>query len=219
MPRSCGPCTCETRNELDRRLLRMALSHKTYRGLSREFGYSEDALRRHRLRHLEVDLGEVMSTMHQARTDALQEVHQKELEQVKEVMANSTAGRLENAGSFLDQLREVRSRAANLLDQAEMAQDLRAAGTFLKELREQIRLMAELEAKLTPSPADNINEEAKTWLRKLFAFQYERMKSKLPDDEEDDVSADVPSEENMDKEDPQERQEESRQTRRSPEAC
>jgi hypothetical protein len=130
----------------------MDLSGETFRVLSREFGYSEDALSRHKANHLSADLGGVKAAMDEAREEALAEVRRKQTETTKAEAKEGMASRLENAANHLDQLREVRSKAASFLDQAEAAQDLRAAGTFLKELREQIRLMAELEGKLASQP-------------------------------------------------------------------
>jgi hypothetical protein len=152
MPRPCGPCSDKRRNELDRRLLEMDISGETFRGISREFGYSEDALSRHKANHLTLDIGAVKAAMEQARERELEKVRQKELEDIKDEAANSMAAKLENAASFFDQLREVRRKAANLLDQAEKAKDLKAAGVFIRELREEIRLWAELEGKLAAQP-------------------------------------------------------------------
>jgi len=156
MPRACGPCGDKRRNELDRRLLEMEISSETFRRISREFGYSEDALSRHKTNHLIVDLGNVKQAMEEAREQALAEVRQKETDEIEAEVKGSMAARLENAASFLDQLREVRREAAKLLDRAETADDLKAAGVFLRELREQIRLWAELEGRLAMQPQINI---------------------------------------------------------------
>lgn len=156
MARPCGPCQDKLRNELDRRLLEMDLTGETYRSISQDCPYSEDALRRHKTNHIIADVGDVREAMIRAREAALEEARLRELETVRdEVVAEAKEGmaaRLENAASFIDQLREVRDKAAALLDQAEASSDLRAAGTFLKELREQIRLMAELEGKISNQP-------------------------------------------------------------------
>ncbi len=153
MPRPCGPCGDKRRNELDRRLLEMETSGETYRRISQEFGYSEFALRRHKENHITVDLRAVMA---QAREAALEEARQRELAKISAEVANEVktgmAARLETCASFLDQLQAVRDRAAALLDRAEASEDMKAAGTFLRELREQIRLMAELEGKISGQP-------------------------------------------------------------------
>lgn len=156
MPRPCGPCGDNRRNELDRRLLEMEISRETFRAISRDFAYSEDALRRHRENHLAIQVADVHATMEQAREKALAEAKERALEEIKEEAADSMASRLQNAASFLDQLREVRNKAASFLDLAECAGDLRSAGMFLKELREQIRLWAELEGKLASQPQINV---------------------------------------------------------------
>jgi len=134
----------------------MELSGESFRTISLDTGYSESALKRHKSNHLGQDLQDIRAVMQQARIEALEEAKAREREEVKGEIAaearETTAARLENAASFIDQLREVRDKAANLLDQAEASDDLRAAGIFLKELREQIRLMAELEGKISNQP-------------------------------------------------------------------
>ena len=156
MPRPCGPCPDKRRTELDRRLLEKDLTGESFRRIVEDFGYSETALRRHLENHIAADLGDIKAIMEQARIEALEEAKTKEREDLREEVASaakdSMAARLENAASFIDQLNEVRARAANLLDQAEASDNLRAAGVFLRELREQIRLMAELEGKISSQP-------------------------------------------------------------------
>ncbi len=136
--------------------MEMEINRESFRVISREFGYKVDALRRHKTNHLVVDLAAVKQAQDDARRRAAEEAHAKELENARAEVAGSMAARLENAASFLDQLREVRSKAASLLDRAESAQDLKAAGTLLRELREQIKLWAELEGKLAAQPQINI---------------------------------------------------------------
>ncbi len=156
MPRPCGPCSDPRRKELDRRLLEKDLNGESFRRISEDFGYSETALRRHLNEHLAVELSQVKAAKEEARSEALERVKAGELKDIEHGAAEGMAARLENAAGFLDQLKEVRTKAANLLDKAEGAQDLRAAGTFLKELRETIRLWAELEGKLASQPQINI---------------------------------------------------------------
>lgn len=156
MPRRCGPCDDKRRNEIDRRLLNKEISGESFRRISSDFGYSEIALRRHLANHLIVDLATVKAAKDEARRKAEAEVQahetEKAMEEVKKGIQTGMAARLDNAANFLDQLKEVRSKAATLLELAEKAEDLRAAGVFLKELREQIRLWAELEKKLADNP-------------------------------------------------------------------
>jgi len=156
MPRRCGPCDDKRRNEIDRRLLNKEISGESFRRISSDFGYSEIALRRHLANHLIVDLATVKAAKDEARRKAEAEVQARETEkalaEVKTEVQIGMAERLENAANFLDQLKEVRNKAATLLELAEEAEDLRAAGTFLRELREQIRLWAELEKKMDENP-------------------------------------------------------------------
>jgi len=156
MPRQCGPCGDKRRNEIDRRLLNKEISGESFRRISADFGYSEIALRRHMTNHLTVDLATVKAVKDEARRKAQEEAQARETErtlaEVKAEAQTGMAARLENAANFLDQLKEVRSKAATLLELAEEAEDLRAAGTFLRELREQIRLWAELEKKMDENP-------------------------------------------------------------------
>lgn len=161
MPRPCGPCGDKRRNELDRSLLEMEITGETFRGLSREFGYSEDALSRHKSNHLVIDLSEAKQAVEKAKEEAKQREAEvakaATLADLKEKAVNSMSARLENAANFLDQLREIRDKAADLLDQAESAQDMKASGVFLRELREQIRLMAELEGRLPQAQVTIVN--------------------------------------------------------------
>lgn len=156
MPRPCGPCSDPRRNELDRRLLEKDLNGESFRRIAADFGYSETALRRHLSEHLSAALSEVKAAKDSAKERAKETIMAEELDNIKAGAAKGTVARLENAASFFDQLRELRDKAASLLDQAEGAKDLRSAGTFLKELREQIRLWAELEGKLAAQPQINI---------------------------------------------------------------
>jgi len=64
-----------------------------------------------------------------------------------------------NADSLLDQLKEAREKTLSLLDKAERAADTRVYGApvaYLKEIREQIKLWAELEGRLASQPQINI---------------------------------------------------------------
>ncbi len=138
----------------------MDLTGETYVSISREWGYSEDSLRRHKTNHIAAVVGDIKAIMERARIEAMEEARRQELEGIKDEVASAAkegmAARLENAASFIDQLNEVRAKAASLLDQAEASDNLRAAGVFLRELREQIRLMAELEGKISSQPTVNI---------------------------------------------------------------
>lgn len=141
---------------MDRRLLEKDLTGESFRRIVEDFGYSETALRRHLENHIAADVGDIKAIMEQAREEALEEARLQEMADLREEVTSSAkdsmAARLENAASFIDQLNEVRAKAASLLDQAEASDNLRAAGVFLRELREQIRLMAELEGKISSQP-------------------------------------------------------------------
>lgn len=157
MPRPCGPCQDKQRNELDLRLLEMEISGETIATISRETGYSEDSLRRHKANHVVKQLGDVRALMIEARelarAQALEEARENELEvikcELKDTIKVDLSNRLELCQTPFDQLKILRERAATLLDQAESSQDMKSAGSFLKELREQIRLMAELEGRIS----------------------------------------------------------------------
>lgn len=156
MPRPCGPCGDNRRNELDRRLLEMEINGETFRRISQDFGYSEYALRRHLNKHLIIDLAAAKQSKELARQKAIEETQAAELEKAKSdaeaAVKDSMAARLDNAINYLDQLRELRTKAASLLDAAESSGDLKSAASFLRELREEIRLMGELEGKLAAQP-------------------------------------------------------------------
>jgi hypothetical protein len=134
----------------------MEFSGESFRTISLDTHYSESALKRHKSNHMGQDVQDIRAAMEQARLEALEGAKAREREAIKEGIAagavEGMASRLDNALSFFDQLKEVRSKAASLLDQAEVAADLRAAGIFIRELREQIKLMAELEGKLATQP-------------------------------------------------------------------
>jgi len=141
-------CQDKRRNEIDKRLLGMDLSKESYRRISSHFGIHEASLRRHKKNCLIVDLAGVKQAIEQARVEALAEVHDKELEETKAHAAESMAGRLEAATNYFDQLKELRDKAASLLDACEDAKDLKSCIGLLRELREQIRLSGELEGKI-----------------------------------------------------------------------
>ena len=64
-----------------------------------------------------------------------------------------------NGDSLLDQLKEAREKTLSLLNKAEAVADTRVYGApvaYLKEIREQIKLLAELEGRLAAQPQVNI---------------------------------------------------------------
>ncbi|NPV62813.1 MAG: hypothetical protein HPY61_09330 [Methanotrichaceae archaeon] len=160
MGRPCGPCSDPRRNEIDERLLKKDFTGESFRRISADFGYSETALRRHLNEHLTVDLAAVQAGVEQARKDVLAEAEAKEREAVADAVKNTAAekisARLEAAANYLDQLRILRERAAITLENAEGAEDLKTILQAIKELREMVRLMAELEGKLQAQQQINI---------------------------------------------------------------
>jgi hypothetical protein len=60
-----------------------------------------------------------------------------------------------NGDSLLDELKKARDRTFSLLDKAEAAADTRVYGApvaYLKEIREQLKFIAELEGKISSQP-------------------------------------------------------------------
>ena len=152
MPRPCGPCQDNDRIELDRRLLEMEISGESFRTISIETGYSESSLKRHKSNHLTVDLSNMRDAMERAKEEALAEARGREMEKTATKAANQVkegmASRLDNAASFFDQLKILRERAAIALEKAEGAEDLKATLQAIKELRETVKLWAEIDGKL-----------------------------------------------------------------------
>ncbi len=65
-----------------------------------------------------------------------------------------------NGDSLLDELKRARERAYSLLDKAEAAANTKVYGApvaYLKEIREQLKFIAELEGKLATQPQINIS--------------------------------------------------------------
>ena len=138
----------------------MDLTGETYVSISREWGYSEDSLRRHKANHIAGDVGDIKAIMEQARIEALEEARQKEMEAIKEEIAaearETIASRLELCTDHFGQLRVLRERAAFALETAEGAEDVKVALLAIKELRELVRLWGELEGKLQSQPTVNV---------------------------------------------------------------
>ena len=127
MPRTCSVCTHLAREEIDKQLL----SGAPYRSIARQFEASESAFFRHKSE------GHIPQAMAQA-------------EDAKEIA---------NADSLLDELQKARQRTYDLLDKAEEAANTKIYGApvqYLREIREQIKLLAELEGKLAAQPQVNI---------------------------------------------------------------
>lgn len=126
--RPCTVCQHPCRDEIDKLLLP---SDANFAAISRDFaGISEDALKRHKEGHIP-----------------------------KELLKSSDIQEIAKADLLLEQLKTAREKTLTLLDKAEAAADTRAYGppvAYLREIREQIKLLAELEGKLASQPQINI---------------------------------------------------------------
>ena len=122
MGRQCTVCAHKDLEEINKLLL----CSDSYRDLARQFGLSKDALARHKESHIPTEL---------LKSNDIQEI-------VK-------------ADVLLVQLGEIREKTLSLLDKAEQAADTRVYGApvaYLREVREQIKLLAELEGRLAAQP-------------------------------------------------------------------
>jgi hypothetical protein len=162
------------RNELDSKLLRMDISHESFRKISQEYGYSEFALRRHKENHLTVDLGDLHEVMVGAREQVLAEIREKTVEEVKTAAADSTAGKLAVCVDFFGEIKTLRDRAASFLDRCEELEDLKSAGQYLRELRSLVELMSKLEDRLAARKEANqlTSADADMYLQRLLADRF-----------------------------------------------
>lgn len=98
--------------------------------ISREFAVSEDALSRHKDKCI-----------------------------IKSLAASPNTKDVINGDNLLDQLQDARASALDLLDKAIAAGDTKIYGppsSYLSEIRQQIKLWAELEGKIATQPTINI---------------------------------------------------------------
>ena len=122
MGRQCTVCAHKDLEEINRLLL----CSDSYRDIARQFGLSKDALARHKESHIP-----------------------------KELLKSNDIQEIAKADALLVQLGEVREKTLSLLDKAEKAADTRVYGApvaYLREVREQIKLLAELEGRLASQP-------------------------------------------------------------------
>ena len=122
MGRQCTVCAHKDLEEINKLLL----CSDSYRDIARQFRLSKDALARHKESHIPTELLKSNDIQEIAKADAL-----------------------------LVQLGEVREKTLSLLDKAEKAADTRVYGApvaYLREVREQIKLLAELEGRLASQP-------------------------------------------------------------------
>jgi hypothetical protein len=140
MPRTCTVCNHKDVEKINERLL----CSDSYRDIARQFGLSKDALARHKESHIP----ELLSKS-------------------KDIKEATSADKL------LAQLEEAREKTNRLLDLAVEAADTKTYGApsnYLAELRQQIKLWAELEGRIreqqvTVSLQQSINiYESAEWL-------------------------------------------------------
>jgi hypothetical protein len=156
MARRCSICTHPDRAKIDMRLI----SGESIAQIARDIaGISEDALSRHLKNHLKTDMNAVRQAKAQAREVALVEIKQREIKTIASTEVSGLIARLEAAENYFDLIREIRRKAAELLEEASDAGDIRAAAPLLKELREQIRLMAHIENRMAGEPKINPFQE------------------------------------------------------------
>lgn len=127
MGRQCTVCAHKDVDEINRLLL----CSDSLRDIARQFGLSKDALARHKESHIP----ELLSKS----------------EDIKEVV---------NADNLLAQLQEARTSALDLLDLAIAAGDTKVYGppsSYLSEIRQQIKLWAELEGRIAAQPQVTLN--------------------------------------------------------------
>jgi len=122
MGRQCTVCAHKDLEEINRLLL----CSDSYRDIARQFGLSKDALARHKESHIP-----------------------------KELLKSNDIQEVAKADVLLVQLGEIREKTLSLLDKAEQAADTRVYGApvaYLREVREQFKLIAELEGRLAAQP-------------------------------------------------------------------
>ncbi len=113
MPRACTICAHPERHAIDQAL---AESTPNRRIAAQYVGVTENALRRHKAKHLPVVVAKAVE-----------------------------AADIMRAGSLLDQLRALQTRAIGILDQAERSSELPAAIASIREVRSIIELLAKME--------------------------------------------------------------------------
>jgi hypothetical protein len=133
MGRTCTVCSHKDVDEINRLLL----SGTSFRDIAGQFDLSKTALARHKESHIP----ELLSKS----------------EDIKEVV---------NADNLLAQLQDARTSALDLLDKAIEAGNTKVYGppsSYLSEIRQQIKLWAELEGRLASQPQVNITLNAE-WI-------------------------------------------------------
>lgn len=125
---ACSICTHPAVDEINSRIA----NQDKLAAISREFAVSEDALRRHRDKCIITALSSTPKT--------------------RDVI---------NGNNLLAQLEEARSKAIELLDMAIAAGNTKIYGSpssYLSEIRQQIKLWAELDGMISTQPQINLNQ-------------------------------------------------------------
>jgi hypothetical protein len=126
MVRTCTVCSHKDVEEINMLLL----SGESYRSIAKRFEASESAIYRHKESHIPTEL-----------------------------LKSTDIEEIANADNLQQQLKEIREKTNSLLDKAEAAGNTKAYGApsnYLREIREQIKLWAELEGRLATQPQINI---------------------------------------------------------------
>jgi len=159
MARPCTICTHPKRAEIDKLLLQ----DTSYRDIAGRFGLSKTAISRHKESHIGTDLKDVREVMVAAREEALAQIKTEELETLEDVKAEiiteareSISARLEACHDYFGQLRILRERAAMALETAEAAEDIKTALQAIRELKDMVRLWAELDGRISSQPQINL---------------------------------------------------------------
>jgi len=121
--RPCTVCQHPNRDEIDKRLA----IDSNFAGISRDFaGISEDALKRHKEKHLPGTLAKAENIKEVAKADAL-----------------------------LEDVKSLRKKALGILESAEKAGDLKTALLGIREARSCMELLAKVEGQLKDAPQIN----------------------------------------------------------------
>ena len=129
--RPCTVCQHPKRDEIDKRLA----IDSNFAGISRDFaGISEDALKRHKEKHLPGTLAKA--------------------ENIKEVV---------KADALLEDVKALRKKALGILESAEKAGDLKTALLGIREARSCMELLAKVEGQLKDTPQINFTLSAE-WI-------------------------------------------------------
>jgi hypothetical protein len=123
---TCSICDDQRIEEINKQII----DNQKLSEISRKYRVSDDALERHSKRCV-----------------------------IKSLAASPSTQDIINGDNLLEQLKEAREKALSLLDMAIAAGDTKAYGApsnYLREIREQIKLWAELEGRLATQPQINI---------------------------------------------------------------